>query len=137
MKKRLFFLLLPSFLVKISFAQLLTWTPNFPVDNDPSTPIVITVDASKGNQGLLNYTPTTDVYVHIGLIDDSSTSTTDWRYSQFTWGTTTSQAQAVYIGNNKWTYTINGGIRNFFGVTNGIGIKKIAILFRNGSGSQA
>ena len=137
MKKRLFLLLLPFLLVKISHAQLLTWTPDFPVDNDPSTNIVITVDASKGNQGLLNYTPTSDVYVHIGLITDSSTSANNWQYTKFVWGTTPSQAQATYIGNNKWTYTITGGIRAFFGVTSGIGIKKIAILFRNGSGSQA
>src|SRR5512138_3484301 len=128
MKKRLILLLLPFYFVYASEAQLLSWTPEFPVDNDPATSIVITMDASKGNQGLLNYTPTSDVYVHIGLIDDSSTSATDWRYSKFTWGTTNPQAQAIYIGNNKWTYTITGGVRNFFGVTNGIGIKKIAIL---------
>jgi len=34
-------------------AQLLTWTPDFAKDNDP---VVITMDATKGNQGLLNYT---------------------------------------------------------------------------------
>jgi hypothetical protein len=134
--KKLLFLLLP-FSFTFSYSQLLTWTPNFPVDNDPSTNIVITVDATKGNQGLLNYTPTSDVYVHIGLITDSSTTAANWYYSKFTWGTTPPEAQAVYIGNNKWTYTITGGIRNFFGVTSGIGIKKIAILFRNGNGSQA
>ena len=136
MKKILLLLLLPFFSIPTLKAQLLTWTPAFPVDNDPSTNIVITVDASKGNQGLLNYTPTTDVYVHIGLITDSSTSSTDWRYVKFAWGTTNSQAQAAYIGNNKWTYTITGGVRNFFGVTNGNGIKRIAILFRNGDGSK-
>ncbi len=114
-------------------AQLLTWTPNFAKDNDN---IVITMDATKGNQGLNNYTPTSDVYVHIGLITDSSTSPTNWHYVKFTWATTPAQAQATYIGSNKWTYSITGGIRNFFGVTPGVGIKRIAILFRNGAGTS-
>src|SRR5678815_2477515 len=96
MKKMLLLLLLP-FSLTVSYSQLLTWTPNFPVDNDPSTNIVITVDATKGNQGLMNYTPTGDVYVHIGLITDSSTAAANWQYSKFTWGTTPPEAQAVYI----------------------------------------
>ncbi len=115
-------------------AQLLTWTPDFAKDTDP---IVITMDASKGNQGLNGYSPTSDVYVHIGLITDSSTGPSNWHYSKFTWATTPAAAQATYIGGNKWTYTIPGSIRSFFGVTAGVGIKRIAILFRNGSGSSA
>ena len=120
-----------------SSAQLLTWTPAFPKDNDN---VVITMDATKGNQALLNYTPTSDVYVHIGLITSASTSPTDWRYSKFTWATTTAAAQATYIGNNKWQYTVTN-VRQFFnqpaGVPAGETIYKIAILFRNGSGTIA
>src|SRR5678815_2476921 len=101
MKKRLLFLLLPFFLVNISHAQLLTWTPDFPVENDAAQTLVITVDATKGNQGLLNYTPTADVYVHIGVITNLSTSPTNWLHSQFTWGTTPAAGQCVYLGNNK------------------------------------
>jgi len=116
-------------------AQLLTWTPDFAKDNDN---IVITMDATKGNQGLLNYTPTSDVYVHIGLITSLSTGPGDWKYAKFTWGTTNAAAQATYLGNNKWSYTINNP-RTFFnsptGVPAGETILKIAILFRNGSGS--
>lgn len=55
-------------------AQLLTWTPDFAKDNDN---ITITMDATKGNQGLLNYSTTSDVYVHIGVITSASTSATD------------------------------------------------------------
>ncbi|MBK6936613.1 MAG: hypothetical protein IPH18_06800 [Chitinophagaceae bacterium] len=64
------------------FTQLLTWTADFPKDNDN---ITITLDATKGNQALNNYTPVSDVYVHIGVITNLSTSNTDWRYSKFTW----------------------------------------------------
>ena len=120
--------------ISVSFtvhAQLLTWTPNFAKDNDN---IVITVDATKGNQGLNNYANTTDVYVHTGVITNLSTTSTDWRYSKFTWATTTTPAQATYLGSNKWQYTITN-IRTFYGVPAGETIQKIAILFRNGSGT--
>src|SRR5215212_4428386 len=94
--KKILLLLLPVFSIFVAQSQLLTWTPNFPVDNDPATNIVITMDATKGNQGLLNYTPATDVYVHIGLITDSSANSGNWHYVKFVWATTNAQAQATY-----------------------------------------
>ena len=63
-------LLLVSFCVQ---SQLLSWTPAFPKDNDN---ITITVDATKGNQGLLGFTG--DVYVHIGVITNLSTNSGNW-----------------------------------------------------------
>jgi len=96
------------------------------------------MDATKGNQGLLNYSQTNDVYVHIGVITNLSTDSANWLHVPFTWGTTNAQAHCTYLGNNMWQYTITGGLRNFFSVTNANEhIQKIAILFRNGSGSQA
>lgn len=90
------------------------------------------------NQGLLNYATPSDVYVHIGLITSASTSASDWKYAKFTWATTPTAAQATYMGNNKWSYTINNP-RTFFnsptGVPAGETILKIAILFRNGAGT--
>lgn len=134
--KRLLLLGVVSFLCCVSNAQLLSWTPLFPTENDPSQTLVITVDATKGNKGLLNYTPTSDVYVHIGVITNKSTSSTNWLYVPFQWGTTPAAANATYAGNNKWTYTITGSLRSFFSITDPTEtIQKIAILFRNGSGS--
>ncbi|HWC53781.1 MAG TPA: hypothetical protein VG676_09375, partial [Chitinophagaceae bacterium] len=136
MKKILFFFPVILFSTVVS-AQLLSWTPQFPTDTAASQNFVITMDASKGNQGLLNYTPTTDVYVHVGVITSLSSSSSDWKYVKFTWGTTNSQAQCSYLGNNKWQYTITGSLRTFFGITTGSEvIKKIAILFRSGDGSK-
>ena len=114
-------------------AQLLVNAPVFPQDTGK---VSITVDCSKGNQGLYNYSNTGDVYVHIGVITNLSSSPSDWRYAPFTWGTTNPAAQATYLGNNKYQYTING-LRAFFGVPAGESILAVAILFRNGSGSQA
>ncbi|MFN2458741.1 MAG: alpha-amylase family glycosyl hydrolase, partial [Chitinophagaceae bacterium] len=96
-----------------------------------------TVDASKSNQGLLNHTPTDDVYVHLGVITNLSANANDWKYVKTTWGTTDASARATYVGNNKWQFAISGSLRNYFGITNpSETIQKIAILFRNGSGSK-
>ena len=112
-------------------AQLLTWTADFPRDNDN---IEITMDASKGNQGLMNYNPVSDVYVHLGVITSLSTGPSDWKYIKFTWGTTNPAAQAVSLGSNKWKYSITN-IRSFFGVPSGETILRISALFRNGTGT--
>ena len=136
--KKISSLLFFLFTICITKAQLLSWSPSFPAENDAATNIVITVDATKGNQGLLNYSQTNDVYVHIGLITNFSADSTQWQHAPFTWGTTNVQAHCTSIGNNKWQYSITGGLRTFFGVTDpNEHIQKIAILFRNGSGSQA
>lgn len=132
MKKLLFF----SFLILLcfnGFSQLLSWTPDFPTES--SDPLVITMDANYGNKGLLNHNPA-DVYVHIGVITNLSTSSSDWRHVQTTWGTTSAAAKAISIGNNQWSFTISGGLRNFFGITDvNEKIQKIAILFRSGDGN--
>lgn len=134
--KRITILLLVSVNMLSAGAQLLSWTPDFPKDNDN---LSITMDATKGNQGLLNYSTPADVYVHIGLITSASTSATDWKYAKFTWATTPTEARATYLGSNKWSYSINNP-RAFFnsaagGVPAGETILKVAILFRNGAGT--
>ena len=117
-----------------SFSQLLSWTPDFPMES--SSPVTITVNANYGNKGLLNYTPTTDVYVHIGVITNKSTSPGDWLHVVTTWGVTNPAWQAAYLGNNEWSFTITGGLRTFFGLTDPTEtIQKIAILFRSGNGN--
>ena len=117
-----------------SFSQLLSWTPDF--TQETSDPVVITMNANYGNKGLLNYTPTSDVYVHIGVITNKSTSPSDWLHVVTTWGVTNPAWQATYLGNNEWSFTITGGLRTFFGLTDPTEtIQKIAILFRSGNGN--
>src|SRR5689334_7983054 len=113
MKRILFLPLL--LLIVISKAQLLSWTPDFIKESSAS--VVITMDANYGNQGLLNYSSTSDVYVHIGVITNKSTSSSDWKHVLYTWGTTNSAAHCTYLGNNKWSYTISTNLRTYFGIT--------------------
>lgn len=136
--KRMLFLSMAVLVSLAMNAQLLTWTPPFPTENDPSQTLVITVDATKGNKGLLNYTPTGDVYVHIGAITNKSANSGDWRNAPFQWATTTAAANAPLASTNKWQYTITGSLRTFFNISDPTEtILKIAILFRNGNGSRA
>ena len=129
MKKLYLFTGLLLFVFSLRAQELVT-APVFPQDTGS---VSVVVDCSYGNQGLNNYSNTSDVYVHVGLITSSSSGSADWRYVLFTWGTTNPAAQATYLGNNKYSYTIHN-IRSFFGVPAGESILKLAILFRNGSG---
>jgi glycosidase len=116
-------------------AQLLKWSPSFVQENSPT--ITITADPRFGNKALFDHTPTSDVYVHIGAITNLSTGASNWKYVKFEWGTANPLANAPSSGSNQWTYTINGGLRNFFGITNALEkIQKIAILFRSGNGNK-
>jgi 1,4-alpha-glucan branching enzyme len=133
--KRLLLLVITLFGVHLAYAQLLTWSPPFPNETEG---IEITVDASKGNQGLLNHTPISDVYVHTGVITNLSTNAGNWRYVKFNqdFNQPNPQLQASYLGNNKWKFTITGSLKEYYGVPAGETIQKIAILFRSGNGGK-
>jgi hypothetical protein len=131
--KRLLLACLALILAAGAHSQLLTWTPDFAKAADG---ITITMDATKGNQGLNNFSNPNDVYVHIGVITNLSANNDDWRHAPFTWGTTPPAGKATSLGNNKYSYTISN-INTFFPPDAGEVIQKIAILFRSGSGSPA
>ncbi len=113
--------------------RLLSWTPEFPVDNST---LSFTVDCNKGNQGLLNFEGgnSNNVYVHVGVITNLSTGPTDWRYVKFAWGSTDPAAKATPLGSNKYQYTITN-IRSFFAVPGAETIRKVTVIFRNATGS--
>ncbi|HMX81002.1 MAG TPA: hypothetical protein PLG91_11855, partial [Ferruginibacter sp.] len=134
MKKICLLLGVLTIAINVSAQRLLSWTPEFPVDNSN---LVMTVDCTKGNQGLLNYEGgnSANIYVHVGVITNLSTGPTDWRYVKFTWGTPDVNAHATPLGSNKYQYTITN-VRSFFGVPAGETIRKVCVIFRNASGSQ-
>jgi 1,4-alpha-glucan branching enzyme len=114
--------------------QLLTWSPQFPLDNST---ITVTLDATKGNKALDGFAG--PVYMHLGVITSASTTSTDWRYVPTTWASTTAP-QATAAGANKWTFTITNP-RAFFNAANGgvpasETILRVALLFRNADGSK-
>ncbi len=132
--KRIIFSILILCVGYNSFSQrLLTWTPEFPVDNST---LSFTVDCAKGNQGLFNFEGgnSNNVYVHIGVITNLSTGANDWKYVKFTWGSTDPLAKATPLGGNKYQYSITN-IRSFMGVPAGETIRKVCIIFRNATGT--
>ncbi|MBK8496289.1 MAG: hypothetical protein IPL50_15750 [Chitinophagaceae bacterium] len=133
MKKILFSILTFCVGFSLNAQRLLSWTPEFPVDNST---LSFTVDCNKGNQGLLNFEggSSDNVYVHIGVITNLSTGPNNWRYVKFSWGTADPAAKATSLGANKYQYTITG-IRSFMGVPGGETIQKVCIIFRNAAGT--
>ena len=60
--------LLPIFLVLLApvlQAQYVVTTPTFPKDTGS---VAITIDVSKGNKALLNYSAPDKVYIHTGVV---------------------------------------------------------------------
>ena len=133
MKKILSLFLILSLGLSVNAQRLLSWTPEFAVDN---AALSFTIDCNKGNQGLLNFEGgnSNNVYVHVGVITNLSSGPTDWRYTKFTWGTADPLAKATPLGANKYQYTITN-IRSFFGVPAGETIKKVTVIFRNATGT--
>ena len=115
-------------------AQEIVSVPAFPQDNSTVT---ITVNCNLGNQGLLG-AGGTGVYAYMGLITDSSTSSSDWRYvpAACQWGTPNPAVAATYLGNNQYSFTIPN-IRTYFGVPAAEVIYKVAILFWGDNGNLA
>lgn len=135
MKKMLLALL--AILPVCLHAQLLSWSPPFPVADSAAQNLVITLDASKGNKGLFGYTG--DVYIHTGVITNLSTSATDWRHVKFNqdFNQPNAALKATALGNNKWRFVITGRLRDYYGLTDASeSIEKIALLFRSGDGSK-
>ncbi len=135
MKKFILFLALFCIGTSAIAQRLLSWTPEFPLDNSTMT---FTVDCTKGNQGLLNFEGGTsaNVYVHVGVITNLSTGASDWKYTKFTWGVADPAAHATNVGANKYAYTITN-IRTFFGVPAGETIRKVCVIFRNAAGNAS
>jgi hypothetical protein len=101
-----------------------------PQEFSDTTPVTISVNAKKGNQGLRGFKG--DVFVHVGVITDSSVNANEWRYVKFKWGSTEDAAKAVADGEDSWSYTIPN-IRKFLEVKEGEKILNLAILFREGN----
>jgi hypothetical protein len=119
--------ILVSFLTLCCTSPLIETRPEIPTDKSNVT---ITCNANQGNKGLLNFSG--PVYVHLGLITDSSIHTNDWRYVKFKWGSTENAALATPVGNNSWSYNIPN-VREFFQVSDNEKILELVVLFRQGN----
>ena len=113
-------------------AQVASTSPAFFTAADPVT---LTFDAAQGNQGLNNFTG--DVYAHIGVITNLSTSPSDWRYVKFTsFNTPGPSVLLTRTGPNTYALSITPSVRAWFNVPAAEQILKLAMVFRNAAGTQ-
>lgn len=114
--------------INISTAQILSITPVFPTVEDTVT---IIYDATEGNGALVGISP---VYAHTGLITSSSSSPTDWKYVQGTWGIADPNVIMTDLGNNL--HEIKYHIRSFYNVPQNETVLKLAFVFRDAAGNN-
>ncbi|MCK6611728.1 MAG: T9SS type A sorting domain-containing protein [Bacteroidia bacterium] len=127
-----FYLKLLIFLSFFSFklqAQVLVIDPAFATQDDS---ITVIYDASKGNAGLLGESK---VIAHTGVITSASTSGSDWKYVQGSWGVDFAKTRMTSMGNNKWFISFR--IRSFYGVPANETIQKLAFVFHNAGGNNS
>ena len=116
--------------VEISESSLISTSVDFP---GQETSFTLTFDASKGNEGLNNFSG--DVYIYSGLITDKSTGPTDWKYvksSSFNLADPSSKMNS--LGGGKYQISLNP--KSFFNVPAGEKVLKMVMLFRNADGSR-
>ena len=124
MKKIVSFLI---FTTLSATAQILDVSPAFPTQNDEVTLIY---DATQGNGALEDVST---IYIHTGLITNTSTSPSDWKHVQGSWGTADTDVLMTSLGNNLFSITIN--IPSFYNFPAGTEVFSLAMVFRNANGS--
>lgn len=119
-------------LTQTSFAQAIWTEPFFP---RPNQPVTVYFDAAQGTGGLKDCGCT--VYVHTGVITNASTSTSDWKNVQTTWGQANAAwAMSAVAGRpNVYKYEIKPSINEYYKITSGT-VQKMAFVFRNATGNR-
>lgn len=113
----------------LSYGQVTT-QPQLPND---SQRVKIIFDATKGTGGLADYSG--DVYAHIGVITNLSSSNSDWKYVKTDWGVNTSETLLTRTSSNIYELDLEPNIRSYFGVPQTETITHIALVFRSSDSS--
>lgn len=110
--------------------RLISSSLDFPTAESTFT---LSFDASKGNEGLNNYTG--DVYLYTGLITDKSTGPSDWKYvKSASFNTADPAVKMTFNGGSKYQITLNP--KTFYNVAAGEKILKMVMLFRSADGTK-
>lgn len=116
--------------VEVSGTTLISTSVDFP---GLETTFTLTFDASKGNEGLNNFSD--DVYIYTGLITDKSTGPTDWKYVKSPAFNTADPASKMnQVGPGKYQITINP--KSFYNIPSNEKVLKMVMLFRSADGSK-
>ncbi|MDR3119418.1 MAG: alpha-amylase [Mediterranea sp.] len=77
------------------------------------------------------YGYTGDVYAHIGIVEGS-----DWLFVPAGWNENITKCKMAKGEENVWSLSLSSSVRSWFGVTNGMPIQKIGIVFRSSDGTK-
>lgn len=126
-----------------TFAQIVKSSPA-PLQ-ESSTDVVLTFNAASNlsNKGLYNLSDASDVYAHIGVLTNKSTTESDWQYVVTPWpqsgndqAANTDKNRLTKIAANTYTLAI-GDIRSYFGITDpDVKVNKLAMVFRTADGKR-
>ena len=109
--------------------QLITADPVFPVQTDS---VIITYDATEGNQALMGFTG--DVYAHTGVITNESSDGTDWKHAP-SWGDNSPKYKLERIANDLYQLKIGPSINEYYGILPGERVNELAFVFRSADNS--
>ena len=125
------FILILAHLLVISFSGRAQVTTD-PVCFSDVQQVKIIYDATKGTSGLAG---ASKVYMHAGVIIDSSTGT-GWEYVVGNWGQDDGIGQMSPVAGetDKWEITLTP--RTYFSVPSNVTIYRLGMVFRNADGSR-
>lgn len=129
--KQLFLINIILLISSSLFSQIISSEPEFPTISDELT---ITFNAAEGNKQLMGYSG--DIYAHTGVITSSSSNGSDWKHVKTEWGENTSETKLTKVGTDLYELKITPDIIDYYGVTDGETVKKLAFVFRNEDGSK-
>ena len=130
--KKTFVLLLAASFTFILNAQV-SVSPVFPTIDDN---LVLTFDASQGDQGLMDETK--DIYAYTGVITDKSTSQSNWLHvKESVWTENRPDCKMVRSATNPNIYTLSFKIKDFYGIASTETVKQLAMVFRNTDASRS
>lgn len=119
----------------INVGSLITVEPAKPTKNEP---VVITFNANwstpdKDKTDLKGYAG--DVYAHTGLITKESTDDNNWKHAT-EWGDNSEKYKLHSVGHNRWQLVMENGLKDFYGLSLGEEVLKMAFVFRANDGSN-
>jgi 1,4-alpha-glucan branching enzyme len=123
---KLFLIALFSVNAILSLAQVAYTENPFPKEDQP---LNIYFNAALGNMGLKGYTG--DIYAHTGVLTQNSTGSSDWKHVKTTWGQNTPETKLERIGTDLYKLVIQPSSRDYYGLTTGETIVKLAFVFRS------
>lgn len=111
-------------------AQVVTMEPSDATVDDTVT---ILFDATKGDQGLMNFDG--DVYAHTGVITLESDNGSDWKHVVADWGS--DDEKVLMTREDENLYSLSFHIKSYYGIEENETILELAFVFRNVDGSMS